>query len=141
MAAMNQSTVSLHPQKFMEAIVFVAWGEKPLAQARRCLTMSNSEAMRRDKILVTDDTANTSSIESHFSAVIRLADNKEVLLFKASFYDHLPEGHSCYLYLDADTIVSRDISFGFLKAKQFGIAIASALHCSLEIFWGHDKLM
>lgn len=38
----------------------------------------------------------------------------------------LPAGYTTYLFLDADTVVLDDISFGFEKAKRFGIAVAAA---------------
>ena len=38
----------------------------------------------------------------------------------------IPRGYSTYLFLDADTVVLDDISFGFEQATRFGIAIAAA---------------
>ena len=125
----------------MEAIVFIAWGEKYIGEIRRFLDNSSPKALEIDKILVTDYSTNIDLIKDDFISVIRLREIGEGLLPKSTFYQFLPSNYDVFCFLDTDTIVLGDISFGFLKAKQFGIAMAHAPHYSLQNFWGYRKIM
>jgi hypothetical protein len=60
---------------------------------------------------------------------------------KTEFFQHLPEQIETALLLDADTRVIGDISLGFEKAEQHGMAIVPAPHYSLADFRDFREVM
>ena len=60
---------------------------------------------------------------------------------RQSFFNCLPEEIETALFLDADTRVIDDVSLGFEKAEQHGIAIVAAPHYSLADFRDFRQVM
>src|SRR5690625_2094287 len=63
------------------------------------------------------------------------------LLRKSELIHYLPSGYDAFLFLDSDTIVLEEISFGFEMALKHGIAMAPCHHYGLENFWGFREVM
>ena len=55
-------------------------------------------------------------------------------LTKLKLLSLLPDTIGTILFLDVDTIVTGDITLGFEKAEQYGVAMSPAPHYSLEDF-------
>ena len=51
-------------------------------------------------------------------------------------FELTPDGYESFVYLDADTWVLGDLSFGFEKAEQHGIAVAPAPNYNLSEVFG-----
>lgn len=113
------------------AIVFLAWGDKAIAQIVRCL--SESKLPDYPVYLITDAATNTDPLPQHVSIVLTeftLARTQR----KNALVRELPDGLETVLFLDTDTVVVGDISLGFDMAEKFGIAMAQAPHYSLGDF-------
>jgi hypothetical protein len=110
------------------AVVWVNWGNSQGELLRRSIASVESN-IDADLFLISDvaidlppavKTVLFSFQESGYS-------KKPEALAKA-----LPAGYDTYLFLDADTVVLRDVSLGFDKAAKFGIALAPAPTYSLD---------
>ena len=119
------------------AVVFLAWGERYINEVLHCIDHSPTLS-QYDLYLITDQ---TSEIEHQQLRVIRADFKSSGLLRKTELIDFLPEGHEVFLFLDSDTVVLDDVSLGFHKAVQHGIAVAPAPHYSLDYFFGFSEVM
>ena len=118
------------------AIVFLAWGEKYIAEVLNCI--NKSVLPDYDIILITDQESEAPGEEL---TMIRAQFKTEGLLRKGELLDFLPQDYGSYLFLDSDTRVIADIELGFVKAEQYGIALAPAPFYSLDYFRGFDRIM
>ena len=125
-----------------KAVVFLAWGERYLWEVDHCIRQSKEFLEEFDIVLITDRHSDVQPIEQHFSQIIRSDFKAEGLLRKTELLDALErQDYQVYLFLDSDTVVLGDISLGFEKAHQFGLALAPAPHYSLDAFWGFGDVM
>lgn len=90
--------------------------------------------------VVTDTETNTSALPKNVE-VVRLVFQLSGKARKAEFFVRLPEKISTALFIDADTRVVDDISLGFEKAENHGIAIVPAPHYSLADFRDFQQVM
>src|SRR5689334_3764555 len=90
--------------------------------------------------VVTDNATDTSALSKNVE-IIRLVFGLLGKARKAEFFVRLPEKIGTALFIDADTRVVDDISLGFEKAEQHGIAIAPAPHYSLGDFRDFRQVM
>lgn len=123
------------------AVVFLAWGEKYINEVYSCITQSEKFLQDYDLILITDLISETKHISHLLTKVIRAEFEEIGLQRKTELHKFIPSGYKSYLFLDSDTIVIQDISFGFKKAEIHGIALSPAPHYSLDAFWGFDEIM
>ncbi|NOR69473.1 MAG: hypothetical protein GQ532_07225 [Methylomarinum sp.] len=123
------------------AIVFLAWGEKYIGEIRECI----DESILPDVpiFLITDRDTDVSELDGHvqirrtdFQLTGRRGNGR-----KAEIWENLPDEFDTFLYLDVDTRVLGDVSLGFDKAEQWGIAISQAAHYSLEDFRDYRDVM
>ncbi len=126
--------------KWRRAIIYLVWGEKYLAFA---IKSANSAAfMGVPFVLVTDrTTAEYLSDEHPFSAIkiIDIPDTDRIL--KTRLWEFLPEDYNSFLFLDVDTTILMDVTFGFEMAERHGIAAAAASHYCLDKFRGFGEVM
>ena len=119
-------------------ILFIAWGEQHIELLVRCLAESKLPAY--PSMLITDRTTNTDALPPDLEVLRRdfAFSGKER---KAEALASLPEDVGTVLFLDIDTRVIADVSLGFDKAEQHGIAMASAPHYSLADFRGFGRVL
>lgn len=122
------------------AVLFLAWGDKFIEEVHSCIERSPA-IQNYEKILITDQDTLVGDYQHHFKEIIRANFKTEGLLRKTEMVNFLPHGYDCFLFLDSDTVVIEDISLGFQKAEQFGIAVSPAPHYSLDYFWGFGQIM
>jgi len=112
------------------AVIFFAWGSEYLDKVQRCIEKS-PELHKYDKILITsEEDISPPTIEK----VVRGGFSSGGLKRKASLHKYVPQDYDSYLFLDADTLILDDISYGFEKAEQHGLALALAPAYSLQAF-------
>jgi hypothetical protein len=122
------------------ALVFLAWGHKAMGEIQRFIeTSPHIDAY--DLILITDRDTPYAGWMDRFHAIARVTFALDGLKRKCELLDHLPGWYDAYCFLDTDTIVLGDISFGFEKALRHGIALSPAPHYSLDYFWGFAEAM
>lgn len=127
------------PSSKRRAIIFLAWGADHIGELYRCI----DESLLPDYpiFLITDhDTP-----FDHPKVTVRRVDFKLMGLKGharcGELWDHIPPEFDTYLYLDVDTRILGDISLGFEKAEQCGMALAQAAHYSLEHFRAYSEVM
>lgn len=137
---MPDTTISNAPAQPRRAILYMAWGKDHLQQA---VDSAHSAAfMETPSILYTDQpTSQMIPDDSPFHRVIVLEMMQHNLLEKVRLADVLPEDYDSFVFLDADTRVLKDISFGFEMAERHGIAVAPASHYSMDSFHGFGRIM
>ncbi len=124
--------------KKKRAVVFLAWGEHHIKQVFSCINKSNLSGY--SLILITDCSTKVPEKVPGLE-IIRAKFFHDGFLRKAELSVFLPKGYDSYLFLDSDTAVLEDISFGFEKAETHGIAMATATHYSLDHFWNAPDVM
>ena len=125
-----------------EAVVFLAWGKKFINELSNCIEKSSAFLEGMDLVLITDEETDVELVREKFAFIVRHKFKTNGLLRKTELIDALPEtSYEAYMFLDSDTVLLGDISLGFAKAKQFGIALAPAPHYSLDAFWDFGKVM
>jgi hypothetical protein len=98
-----------------KAVVYLAWGEKYIDEVFN--SIEKSKMLRQyDIILITDHHSHIKKSQI-FSKIIRASFKTEGLLRKSEMVHFLPGKYDCFLYLDSDTVVLRDINLGFKKAE------------------------
>jgi hypothetical protein len=120
------------------AIVFPAWGEKHIALVADCIRESRFPDY--PMFLLTDDSTATNKLSAKIDIVrheCRLSGKAR----KLELFAALPNELENVLLIDADTRVIDDISLGFEKAEQHGIAIIPAPHYSLADFRDFREVM
>ena len=120
------------------AIVFFAWGADWIQRVAACIR--ESRLPEYPIFVVTDTTTDTSALPKNVE-VVRLVFQLSGKARKAEFFVRSPEKIQIALFIDADTRVIDDISLGFEKAEQHGIAIAPAPHYSLADFRDFRQVM
>lgn len=122
-------------------IIWMAWGKDFVQEA--IASVGSTSHINASTCIITDaETALAMNLKQSFDQVV-VADfeHDPSHLRKAEIWSWVPEGYDVYLFLDADTRVIGDISFGFEKAMQHGIAMVPAAHYCLDYFWGFDRIM
>ena len=124
------------------AFVWLAWGRKFIDEAVKSEATIGSVGYPTYLITDTDSSAYARGKEV-FSEVIEadFSSTGPGNQRKSEMWRWLPERHESFLFLDTDTRVLTDVSLGFEKAKQHGIAMAPAAHYCLDQFWGFDEVM
>ncbi len=119
-------------------IAFLVWGSAAVASVARCLAQSRLPDY--PILLATDLETPTDALPPEveiFRSPMAFSGKER----KSALLDCLPPGLRTVLFLDADTIVVDDISLGFDKAEQHGMAMAPAPHYSLADFRGFRQIM
>lgn len=122
------------------AVLFFAWGNSYIRETEQCL-LKSKPIHKYDLFLITDQETDVSAIEGWFLEIIRVSFESTGLIRKAELFSHLTNKYDSYLLLDSDTVVLEDISLGFEKASQFGIAAAPAFPYSLDAFFNFTEVM
>ena len=122
------------------AIVWFSWGEGFIDEAID--SARSAAAIEADRVLITDAegakyTKNNPAFTSIVQTQLIHADNLE----KSRLIDLLPDGYDTFLYLDTDTKIIGDVSLGFAKAQQHGIAMAPAPNYNLAEFFNFARIM
>ncbi len=120
------------------AVVFLAWGKRHVNQVISCI--KESKLSGYSLILITDCSTEVPEKVPGLE-IVRAEFIHDGFLRKAELSVFLPKGYDSYLFLDSDTVVIEDISFGFEKAEIHGIAMATATHYSLDHFWNAGDVM
>jgi hypothetical protein len=122
------------------AIIYICWGQKYLANA--VVSAGSAGFLRADRILITTpDSLTLLPPNPPFTKTITHTFSLPGLLAKSEMIYLLPEDYDSFLFLDADTQILMDITNGFEKAEQHGIAAAVAPNYSLEHFWDFGKIL
>lgn len=112
--------------KWRRAIVYIAWGKPYIEQA--CAAAETAAFLDVALVLVTDR-ANAKFVPRHnpFTDIHLLDQLKSYdMLVKSTVFDVSPSKFNSILYLDTDTVVLGDLSFGFEMAEKHGIALSPA---------------
>ena len=120
------------------AIVFFAWGAKHVDLVAKCI--HESKLPQLPIWLMTDS---ATAVEK-FPRNIKIVRSDFQLSGKArklELFTQIPQEIGTALVLDSDTRVIDDVSFGFDKAEQYGMAIAPAPHYSLADFRSFREVM
>ncbi len=124
--------------KKKRAVVFLSWGKRHVNQVFSCI--KESKLSDYSLILITDCSTKVPEKVPGLE-IVRADFIHDGFLRKAELSIFLPKGYDSYLFLDSDTTVLEDISFGFEKAETHGIAMATATHYSLDHFWNAGNVM
>jgi hypothetical protein len=123
-----------------KAIVWFCWGEKFIHEAAG--SARSTAGIEADRILITDAAGAASAKRlGDFTSVIQTDLVFTNNLEKSRLIDFLPDGYDTYLFLDTDTRVVGDVSLGFAKAEQHGIAVAPAPNYNLAEFFNFSRIM
>jgi hypothetical protein len=122
------------------AIVWFSWGERFIDEAID--SARSAAAIEADRVLITDaEGAKYTKNNPAFTSIVQTrlihADNLE----KSRLIDLLPNGYDTFLYLDTDAKIIGDVSLGFAKAEQHGIALAPAPNYNLAEFFNFARIM
>jgi hypothetical protein len=125
-------------KKLNRAIVFPAWGAEWMDRVASCIR--ESQLPPYPIFMMTDAATDVGGLPAGIE-VIRRDCHLSGKARKTEFFHCLPEEIETALLLDADTRVIGDISLGFEKAEQHGIAIVPAPHYSLADFRDFRQVM
>jgi hypothetical protein len=122
------------------AIVWFCWGERFISEAID--GARSAAAIEADRVLITDaEGATYAKGNPAFTSIVQTqllyANNLE----KSRLIDLLPDGYDTFLYLDTDAKIVGDVSLGFAKAGQHGIAMAPAPNYNLPEFFNFARIM
>ena len=100
-------------QKWRRAILYMAWGERYIRQA--CDNAYSAKFMGVPLVLISDQANQKLIPDDHPFDEIRLIDEFRSydMLSKSTIFDIAPKDYNSFLYLDTDTVVLKDIRFGF----------------------------
>ncbi len=124
--------------KSNRAIVFPAWGAEWIDRVGSCIR--ESQLPPYPIFLMTDAVTDVSALPAGIK-VVRGDCQLSGKAKKTEFFTCLPEQIETALFLDADTRIIDDISLGFEKAEQHGMAIVPAPHYSLADFRDFRQVM
>ena len=124
--------------KSNRAIVFPAWGTEWVERVGSCIR--GSQLPPYPMFLMTDAATDIGALLAGIE-VVRRDCQLSGKARKTEFFPHLPDQIETALVLDADTRVIDDISLGFEKAEQHGMAIVPAPHYSLADFRDFRQVM
>jgi len=125
-------------KKINRAIVFPAWGAEWVDRVTSCIR--ESQLPPYPIFMITDAATDVGGLPAGIE-VVRRDCHLSGKARKTEFFPCLPEEIETALFLDADTRVIGDISLGFEKAEQHGIAIVPAPHYSLADFRDFRQVM
>ena len=112
------------------AIVWFCWGERFIAEAID--SARSAAAIEADRVLITDaEGATYANGNAAFTSIVQTQLIHANNLEKSRLIDLLPAGYDTFLYLDTDAKIVGDVSLGFAKAEQNGIAMAPAPNYNL----------
>ena len=108
------------------AIVYMVWGADFIQQAVR--SASSATFMGIPLVLITDIASQDFIPDKHPFSRIQLVKEfrSKDWLNKSTLADHLPQEFNSFLYLDTDTVILKDVTFGFEQAEKHGIAASQA---------------
>src|SRR5580700_3140578 len=122
------------------AIVWFCWGERFVSEAID--SARSAAAIEADRILITDAAGATYAKDNPaFTSIVQTQLIHANNLEKSRLVDFLPDGYETYLFLDSDTKIVGDVSLGFAKAEQHGIAMAPTPNYNLPEFFNFARLM
>src|SRR5580700_878639 len=122
------------------AIVWFCWGERFVSEAID--SARSAAAIEADRILITDAAgAQYAKDNPAFTSIVQTQLIHANNLEKSRLVDFLPDGYETYLFLDSDTKILGDVSLGFAKAEQHGIAMAPAPNYNLPEFFNFARIM
>jgi hypothetical protein len=122
------------------AIVWLCWGEEFIRDAIE--SARSTLAIEADRVLITDTAGALRATDSKaFSSVIPIELIHRNNLEKSRLVDLIPQGYDTFLYLDTDTRIIGDVTLGFNKAEQHGIAMAPAPNYNLNEYFNFARLM
>ena len=122
------------------AIVWFCWGERFIGEAMD--SARSAMAIEADRILITDaEGATYAGGNPAFTSIIQTRLIHVNNLDKSRLIDLLPDGYDTFLFLDTDTKIVGDVSLGFEKAEQHGIAMAPAPNYNLPEFFDFARIM
>ena len=124
--------------KINRAIVFPAWGAEWVDRVGSCIR--ESQLPSYPMFMITDRATDVGALPAGVE-VLRRDCHLSGKARKTEFFNYLPEEIETALFLDADTRVIGDISLGFEKAEQHGVAIVPAPHYSLADFRDFRQVM
>jgi hypothetical protein len=124
------------------AVIYYFWGSRYLEEAIHSAGYVR-EFLPYPRVVITDETtASLIGKDAPFEQVVTVERPPEgSLLAKARLYEALPVEYDSFVFLDTDTTVIGDITFGFEMAEHYGIAACMAPHYSLDNFWGFGRIM
>ncbi|MBW1743298.1 MAG: hypothetical protein JRJ47_07690, partial [Deltaproteobacteria bacterium] len=121
------------------AVIFLAWGERCMQETLSCIR--ESRLPDAGLFLITDRQTQVPTCDDVDLSVIRAEFQQDGLLRKTEIGDFIPSGFDAYLFLDCETRVLGEISLGFEKAQQHGMAMVQAPHYSLDHFFKFNRIM
>src|SRR6056297_120748 len=122
------------------AVIFFAWGGSYVRETEQCI-LKSKPIQSYDLILLTDRETDISAIEKWFKSIIRVPFESSGLIRKTELFGYLPDEYDLFLLLDSDTVVLEEISLGFEKASEYGIAAAPAYPYALDSFYNFAEVM
>ena len=122
------------------AIVWLCWGERFISEAID--SARSAAAIEADRVLITNaEGARYVEDNPAFTSIVQTQLIHANNLEKSRLIDLLPDGYDTFLYLDTDTKIVGDVSLGFAKAEQHGIAMAPAPNYNLPEFFNFARIM
>jgi hypothetical protein len=122
------------------AIVWFCWGERFIDEAID--SARRAAAIEADRVLITDaEGATYVNGNTVFTSIVQTQLIHANNLEKSRLVDLLPDGYDTFLYLDTDAKIVGDVSLGFAKASQHGIAMAPAPNYNLAEFFNFASIM
>jgi hypothetical protein len=123
------------------AVVYYFWGRKYLEEATT--SARTVRACMDVPILAITDRATADHVppDAPFSRVEIVTIRDRSMHGKSTLYDLLPRDYDSFLYLDTDTQVLGDASYGFEQAEAFGLAAVMEPFYSLDHFRGFDAIL
>lgn len=126
------------PSPSVPCVVFVVWGDKYVAEVPACVERSPGIA-GLPVVLITD--TETAVPELAGIEVIRADFSMTGHYRKSEMWRFLPETYDDFVFLDTDISVVGDISLGFEKARQHGVAMVLSNHYLLDDFKTFGDIM
>jgi hypothetical protein len=122
------------------AIVWFSWGERFIDEAID--SARSAASIEADRVLITDaEGATYVNGNTVFTSIVQTQLIHANNLEKSRLVDLLPDGYDTFLYLDTDAKIIGDVSLGFAKAEQHGIALAPAPNYNLAEFFNFARIM
>jgi hypothetical protein len=119
-------------------IVFIAWGQRYVEAVRSCI--DESRLPDYPILVMTDPDSDVSTLPAGV-AVVRHDFQFRGKERKLEAFAALPAALETVLFLDTDTRVLADITLGFEKSEEYGIAMSAAPHYSLGDFRTFSEIM
>ena len=123
-------------------LVWMAWGEKHIRLAEQSRS-SAAKLLPYPSILITDVTNSVLGVDVGFDHIVKadFASDDGSNQRKSEMWRWLPEQYDSFLFLDTDTHVLGDVTFGFEQAEEYHFAMVPAAHYCMDHFWGFDEVM